>query len=731
MPRSPLRTAPNALIVFALAAASLAALALAGGAAPDAAAQELMKPEKLTPPDGPHPFGPTDLWAMHRLSNPMPSPDGRWVCYEELWCDVAANKKYSNLWLVSIDGKTTRRLTSAQAKDTEPDWSPDGRWIAFTSSRGDKSQIWVIEPAGGEARQLTDLPVDVSGPLWSPKGDAIAFTAEVYPDAADLAATAKRDKALEDDPVGARRYDTLMFRHWDTWDSGRRNHVLVARVADGTMAGDPIDIMKGSEIESPVAPFGDRGDYAWSPDGRSIAFCGKERKDAALRTDNDIYLAAADGSGFHCVTEANEATDAHPVFSPDGKTLAYLAMSRPGYESDKQTLALLDVASGKTRLLTQAWDASPEEIAWSADGRTIFTTAEENGRKPVFAIDASKGTVRKLVAEHKQGSVAVVGGSGGGRLVFLRETMTRPAEVYTAKKDGSDVRALTRVNEPLLAGVGLSQPEEFWFEGAAGDRVHGWILKPVGFQEGKKYPVAFLIHGGPQGSWQDGFHYRWNPQIYAGAGYATITVDFHGSTGYGQAFCDAIRQDWGGKPYEDLMKGLDYALANYSWLDGTRTAALGASYGGYMIFWIAGHTDRFKCLVAHDGSFDEVSAYYGTEELWFPEWDLGGTPWTNREVYEKWSAERYVKNWKTPMLVIHGSKDYRLPETEGFAAFTALQRLGVPSRFLWFPDENHWVLKPLNALVWHETVLGWLDTWVGNGAGGAGMTRRDEPAAKK
>ncbi len=730
MSRSPFRL--SILVFIALA---LAASAWHG---PRAAAQELLKPERMTPPDGPHPFGPTDLWAMHRLASPTPSPDGRWICYEEKWYDVPENKSYVNLWLVSADGKTTRRLTSAKAKDTEPDWSPDGKWIAFTSTRDDKSQIWVIEPAGGEASALTGFPVDVSGPRWSPAGDAIAFTAEVYPGAADLAATAARDKALEEDPVGARRYETLMFRHWDAWDTGKRNHVFVAKVSWGagtgaggaragdagasgpSIAGDAIDLMKGADMDSPVRPFGDRADYVWSPDGKTIAFCGKERKGAAIGTDTDIYFAAADGSGFRCATEANEAVDARPVFSPDGRRLAYVAMARPGYESDRQTIALLDVAGGTTRLLTSEWDASADDIAWSADGRTLFVTAEEAGRKPIFAVDAASGRARKIVAEHKQSALAV---ARGGALVFLRESMTRPAEVYAANTDGSGVRALTRVNEPLLAGVGLSQPEDFWFEGAAGDRVHGWILKPVGFEPGKKYPVAFLVHGGPQGSWQDGFHYRWNPQIYAGAGYATIAIDFHGSSGYGQAFCDAINQDWGGKPYEDLMKGLDHALATTTWLDASRMAALGASYGGYMVFWIAGHTDRFQCLVAHDGSFDEVSAYYGTEELWFPEWDFGGTPWTNREAYETWSAERYVKSWKTPMLVIHGAKDYRLPDTEGFAAYTACQRLGIPSQLLWFPDENHWVLKPLNALVWHETMLGWIDRWTANG-GKAGMARR-------
>jgi dipeptidyl aminopeptidase/acylaminoacyl peptidase len=302
--------------------------------------------------------------------------------------------------------------------------------------------------------------------------------------------------------------------------------------------------------------------------------------------------------------------------------------------------------------------------------------------------------------------------ASGDRLVFLQDSLTSPAEVFTARADGSELRQLTRVNAERLAAARMSQPEEFWFAGAGGDQVHGWILKPVDFTPGRRYPLAFLIHGGPQGSWEDHFHYRWNPQAYAGAGYVTVTIDFHGSTGYGQAFTDAIRGDWGGKPYEDLMKGLDHVLATYDYVDPSRMGALGASYGGWMVNWIAGHTDRFKCLVSHDGEFNVESSYYSTEELWFPEWDLLGPPWEQKALYEKFSPSTYVTQWKTPMLVIHGAKDFRLVDTEGMSVFTALQRRGVPSKLLWFPDENHWVLKAKNSILWHDTVIGWLDQWL-------------------
>jgi dipeptidyl aminopeptidase/acylaminoacyl peptidase len=716
-------TAPPLRPLAAALAIALAAACVAPGPCP---AQEVLSPERLTPPEGPHMFGPTDLWAMHRLSDVAPSPDGKWIAYTEKWYDVPANKSYSNIWLVAADGKTTRRLTSAKAKDSQPDWSPDGRTIAFLSDRGGSAQIWAIDVSGGEAWAVSGFPIDVTNLRWSPHGNAIAFTAEVYATETDFAGTAARDKMLADDPITARLYDRLQMRHWDAWDSGKRSHLFVARVADGRIAGTPIDLMKGADMDCPVPPFGGRKDFAWAPDGRTLALCAKERKENALRTDDDIYIARADGSSLRCVTEANEATDSRPVFSPDGRTLAYRAMARAGHEADKNAIVLLDVSSGRTRILAGEWDRSADEIVWSGDGRTLYVTAGERARQPVFAIDVATARVRTVVADKCQSGLAVAPVTEGKKkseaLVFLRDSMTRAAEVHSARTDGSGLRALTRVNDARFAGVGLSEPEEFWFAGALGDSVHGWILRPVGYESGKKYPVAFVVHGGPQGSVRDSFHYRWNPQIYAGAGYATVAIDFHGSTGYGQAFTDAINKDWGGKPYEDLMKGLDHVIANYSFVDGSRVAALGGSYGGFMVFWMAGHTDRFACLVAHDGSFDGVSAYYGTEELWFPEWEYGGAPWENREVYDKWSPERHVENWKTPMLVIHGAKDYRLPETEGFGAFTALQRRGIPSQFLYFPDENHWVLKPLNALVWHETVLGWLDRWTD---GGAGVARRD------
>ena len=674
-------------------AATLAAAALAAPSLP-AAADEAR-----------HPFSVRDMIAMERLAGPQPSPDGRQVVFTRRVYDPNANKSFTNLWVVPIEGGEPRRLTSAKASDTSPRWSPDGRTIAFVSDRSGSMQVWMIDPAGGEARQATNLPVDVDNVEWSPDGSRLAFSAEVYPDCPGLACTAERDKEKSDNQVKARVYTRLMFRHWDAWDEGKRNHLLVWPLG----GGEPVDVMKGADGDCPTRPFGGSEEFAWSSDGKSIAFTAKMAKNAAWSTDNNVYLAAADGSGFLCLTCANEATDTQPAFSPDGRTIAYLAMSRPGFEADRQRVMLYDVASGKSRPLTEGWDRSADSLAWSADGKRLFVTAEDTARRKIFAVDPAGGRVSVVVGDHYNTDVAA---TSKGRLVYAQDSLTSPAEIFTCRQDGGDARALTRINAARVQAAVMSRPEEFWFKGAMDERVHGWILKPVDFQEGRKYPVAFLVHGGPQGSWEDHFHYRWNPQAYAGAGYVAISINFHGSTGFGQAFTDSISKNWGGAPYEDLMKGLDYAVANYPFIDASRMGALGASYGGYMINWIAGHTDRFKCLVSHDGEFDTRTSYYTTEELWFPEWEQGGLPWEPGTTYDRWSPALFVQNWKTPMLVVHGARDYRLPETEGFSAFTALQRKGVPSKLLYFPDENHWVLKAKNSILWHDTVIGWLDQWL-------------------
>lgn len=654
-----------------------------------------------------HPFCFDDMIAMKRLSDPQPSPDGKWIAFEIAEYSLESNKGVRDIWLVSADGTLLKRLTSSPAQDTHPRWSPDGRTIAFISSRGGSSQIWTIRVDGGEAQQLTRFPLDVDNVKWSPSGTHLAFTAEVYPTAKTLEETSQRDKKKEEDPVKARTYTRLLFRHWDQWEDGKRRHIFVMP-AEG---GEPVDLMRGLDADSPTMPFGGSEEFAWSPDSKEICFTSKMAENPAWSTDVDLYIVKTDGTGFSCITEENKAWDTFPVYSPDGRTLAYLAMKRPGYESDRFRVVLYDRESGSRRVLTEEWDRSPGELAWAPDGKSLFAAAPDRARRNIFRIDVESGKGTEVLSGHYNDSLRVA----GERIVFLQDSFTSPKEIFSCRLDGRELLQLTRINAPVLERAVFGEVEEFWFPSLDGFNVHGWLIKPALFREEKRYPLAFFIHGGPQGSWEDHFHYRWNLEIFAGAGYVVAAIDFRGSTGYGQAFTDAIRGDWGGKPYQDLMIGLDHILGRCLFINPDRMAALGASFGGFMINWINGQTGRFKCLVCHDGGFDETASYYSTEELWFPEWEFFGPAYKNPEMYDRWSPSRYVQNWKTPTLFIHGAQDYRVVDTEGLSAFTACQRLGIPSMLLYFPDETHFVTKPRNSELWHKTVIWWLDKWLRDG----------------
>lgn len=650
-----------------------------------------------------HPFSVHDMLAMDRVLDPQISPDGKWIVFTLRTTDLEENKGKTDLWLVKTDGSSLRRLTSHPASDFNPRWSTCGKFVWFLSSRSGSIQIWKIRILGGEAEPVTSFPLDVGNLIVGPDGRHIAFTMEVFPDLEKFEDTqVKLEKRAAKKSSGV-IFERLFIRHWDTWEDGRRSHLFVMPV-DG---GIPIDLMPGMEADTPSKPFGGPEEISFTPDGKGLVFTAKNvGREEAWSTDFNLYYVPIDGSQKpECLTEKNKAWDTLPVFSPDGRKLAYLAMRRPGYESDRFRIILRDWEKGSEKILTEDWDRSPSSICWMPDGKTILATAPNLGQVSLFALEVESGEVKVVVRDGHITSPFV----SGGRIFFSLDHLKSPAELYSVSLDGSDLKKITKINDHKVASVRMGDIEQFTFKGWNEEKVYCYVVKPVDFNPEEKYPVAFLIHGGPQGSFGNNFHYRWNPQAYAGAGFAAVMVDFHGSVGYGQEFTDSIRGDWGGKPLIDLKKGLEAALERYPWMDGDRVAALGASFGGYMINWIAGQwPERFRCLVNHDGNLDERIAYFNTEELWFPEWDHEGTPWENPEGYEKHNPIKYVGNWKTPMLVIHGALDFRVVDTQGISTFTALQRRGIPSKLLYFPDENHWVLKPHNSILWHETVIDWL-----------------------
>ena len=656
-----------------------------------------------------HPFSIHDMLAMDRLSDPQVSPDGKLIVFTLRTTDLEADNGRTDLWLVGTGGTNFRRLTSHPDGDFNPRWAPDGMSIWFISTRSDSSQVWRIRVDGGEAQQVTDLPLDVGNLLVSPDGKHIAFTMEVFPDCKTIADTKDRLDEIENRKTTGLIYEQIFVRHWDTWKDGRRSHLFVMPIA----GGDPVDLMWGMDADTPSKPFGGPEEITFTPDGGGLVFSARDAgRSEPWSTDFNLYSIPVDGSEpLKCLTKDNKAWDTNPVFSPDGRTLAYLAMTKPSYESDRFRIVLLSLHNNQKRVLTENWDRSPSSICFSADGKTIYATATNVGQNSLFAVSVKTGDVRTIVKEGRIGSPAIA----AGRIIYGMSNLRNPVELYSVQPDGRNIRKITNINDEKIAAARMGQYEQFTFAGWKGQTVYCYVVKPVDFNPAKKYPVAFLIHGGPQGSFGNSFHYRWNPQAYTGAGYAAVMVDFHGSTGYGQAFTDSIRGDWGGKPLEDLQKGLAAALKRYSWMDADKVGALGASFGGYMINWISGKwPNRFRCMVNHDGNIDERMAYFDTEELWFPEWDHIGTPWENPAGYEKHNPVNFVKNWKTPMLVIHGALDYRVADTQGLGTFNALQRLGVPSKLLYFPDESHWVLKPANSILWHETVISWLDRWLKN-----------------
>ncbi|MBN1816120.1 MAG: S9 family peptidase [Sedimentisphaerales bacterium] len=656
-----------------------------------------------------HPFNVDDLISIKQISDPQVSPDGVYLAFVVKIIDLEANRGRTDLWLMRTDGSSLRQLTTHPENDSSPRWSPDGKWIYFLSSRTETSQVFKIAPDGGEAVPVTKLPLDVGNLVVSPSGAHIAFSMEVFPGSSYKQTKEKRDD-IEKRKASGRTYEKAFVRHWNTWKDGRRSHVFVMAVD----ANEPADVMRDMDADSPSVPYGGAEEISFTPDGRDIIFTARDvGRIEPWSTNFDLFMAPIDaGKKPESITPKNQAWDSTPLFSPDGKTLAYLAMARPGYESDRFRILLRDWRTGKERVLVPQWDRSPSEIGWSRDGKVLFATAMNLGQQSLYAIDIATDKVSLIVRDGRVYSPSVY----GNRIFFGLCNLKNPVELYSVFSDGTNLRKLTGLNEEKLAEAQMGEYEQFTFSGWNQEPVYAYVVKPAEFDPAKKYPVAFLIHGGPQGSFSNTFHYRWNPQIQAGAGYAAVMVDFHGSVGYGQDFCDSIRGDWGGKPLEDLQKGLAAALERYPWMDASRVGAMGGSFGGYMVNWIAGQwPDRFRCLISHAGNLDERMAYFDTEELWFPEWDHMGTPWTNPESYEKHNPINYVQNWKTPMLIIHGALDFRVVDTQGLSVFNACQRLGIPSKLLYYPDEGHWIQKPHNAIQWQKTVMDWLDQWLKEG----------------
>jgi dipeptidyl aminopeptidase/acylaminoacyl peptidase len=656
------------------------------------------------------PFSVDDLVRLKRVSEPALSPDGNAVAFTLRETDMDANRGRQDVWLLDLatKGAQARRLTSHPENDHSPQWSHDGAHLYFLSSRTGSSQVWRLAiAAGGEAQQVTDLPLDVGSFRVSPNGQRLALSLEVYPDCADLSCTSERLREASAAKTTGRAHDRIFARHWDTWSDGRISQLFALRLADGR-ASEPTPLTASLDADVPSKPFGDSGEYSFSPDGSKIAFNARLKGDSEPWSTNfDVYEVSVDGGEPRNLTADNPAWDATPVYSPDGSLLAWRAMQRPGFEADRFHLVVLDLKSGERRAVTAAWDRSLDAIAFAHDGKTIYAATDHYGQHPLWAIDVKSGKPTMLTGPGRVEAFDV----GAKHIVFALSSLKSPAELHTVTPRG-DLRELPRVNAEAMSELALGEPEQFTFAGANGETVHAYAMRPANFDAKKRYPIAFIVHGGPQASFANQWSYRWNPQTYAGAGYAPVFIDFHGSPGYGQAFTDSISGDWGGKPLEDLQKGYAAALEKYQWLDGRRACALGASYGGYMMNWIAGNwRDAFKCLVNHAGIFDSRAMAYSTEELWFDEWEHGGPAYEVPENYEKHNPVNHVKDWSVPMLVIHGQLDYRVPYTQGIAAFTALKRRGVPSRLLIFPNENHWVLKPANSVQWHKEVEQWLGQW--------------------
>src|SRR5262245_41804327 len=665
-----------------------------------------------------------DLISIKRLADAQISPDGRQVAYVVNAIDKNLNRGKRSIWVVATDGGEPRQLITSDKNDDTPRWSRDGKQIAFLSTRDGAPQIYVASAEGSSPRKITNAPAGVSEFIWSPDAKMFAFITEVYPDCGSLDCVGKRLEAEEKSKVKAVIADRLLYRHWDSFKRGKRNHLFVVQIDDG----QPRDLTPG-DYDVPPFSLGDPTAFDFAPDSSEVVFARNTDKVEATSTNSDLFIVSINGGEARRITGNNPGSDTTPRYSPDGKYIAYRSQSRNGYESDRVRLMLYDRKAGTAKELPTGFDRWVGEFVWAPDSQSVYIGAEDRGRE-LIGVASINGGIKPIIANTASNGVTL--SSDGKTLAFTRSSLAAPAEVFAASSDGSGARQLTQTNAALMAQLDLSQAEDFEYAGAKtpvvrtaklgrlkastdigpgkAAMIHGFIVKPPQFDKSKKYPMILLIHGGPQGAWLDSWGYRWNPQMWAARGYVTVLINPHGSTGYGQAFTEQISGDWGGAVYEDLMKGVDHMI-KLGYVDPNRLGAAGGSYGGYMVDWILGHTDRFKALVSHAGGYNPTSMY-AAQELWFADWEFKGTPWDNPELYTKWSPHLSAKNFKTPTLVVHGELDYRVPVGEGLQLFSTLQRKGVPSKLLYFPDEGHWILKPQNSELWYKTVLDWFDQWL-------------------
>ena len=642
-----------------------------------------------------------DILDMLRCGAPVVAPDGSLVVFTVTKPDIEHNRNQVDLYALGPDGQGLRQLTHRGSSNQDPAFSPDGTHLAFVSNRSGSAQVWVLPLAGGEARQVTDFPFGARQPQWFPDGNRLAAVTKVMEDCRDLEELKKRE---EEKPKhsGGRLIDSLMFRHWDAWTENQLEHIFSFDL-DG---GAAVDHTPGN---SPCPPRSLSGtpDFALSPDGNELCFVCLRTPDQAVSTNLNLWTVPISG-GDPVRISPWEGANTHPVYSPDGRYIAFTGMRRAGYEADLNELLLYNRETEELTELAPGFDRSVQAPVWDADSSTLYFAAQDQGTNRIYRVGLESGSPDAVTSSATDSRPAPAGES----LIFARQNLVSPPELFSVPVRGGEPVPLTYFNRDLLAGLDMNDGEDFWYEGADGWKVHGVLVKPPAFDPGKKYPVVFVIHGGPQAMSGRDFHERWNPQLFASPGYVCVMINPRGSTGYGQEFTDGIRGEWGGKCYQDLLRGFDYVLENYAFCDGERTAAAGASFGGFMVNWIAGQTDRFRCLVSHDGIFNTEMMNWLTDELWFTEWEFKGLPWESPEAYREYSPHRFVQNMSTPMFVIQGEQDFRCVTAESLGLFTALQRKGVPSQLLYFPDEGHWVLRPVNRRQWYKEVLSWLGKYL-------------------